>query len=61
MEESYPFIPLAGDSALSIAVSSYAGGMFFGLLGDRVVLPDLDVFADLLRDAVQDLLEAAQG
>jgi diacylglycerol O-acyltransferase / wax synthase len=60
MEESYPFIPLAGDSALSIAVSSYAGGMFFGILGDRVVLPDLDVLADLVHDAVGDLLTAAR-
>jgi diacylglycerol O-acyltransferase / wax synthase len=59
LEESYPFIPLAGDAALSIAVSSYAGGMFFGILGDREALPDLDVLSDFVREAVADLCAAA--
>jgi diacylglycerol O-acyltransferase / wax synthase len=59
MEESYPFIPLAGDAALSMAVSSYAGGMFFGILGDYEAMPDLDVLAGFVRDAVDELAGAA--
>lgn len=58
MEESYPFIPLAGDAALSIAVSSYAGGMFFGIHGDRVAMSDLDVFAGFLQESVDELRDA---
>ncbi len=57
--ESYPFIPLAADTALSVAVSSYAGGVFFGLVGDRAAMADLDVFAGFLRDSVADLHGAA--
>lgn len=43
MRENYPFLPLAGDSALSIAVSSYAGGVYVGLVGERDAVPDLDL------------------
>jgi ABC-type sugar transport system ATPase subunit len=59
MEEAYAFIPLAGDSALSIAVSSYAGGVFFGLLGDRSDMPQLDLLAAGIGEAVRDLVTAA--
>ena len=59
LEESYPFIPLAGQSALSIAVSSYAGHMHFGLLGDRDTLFDIDRLGDFIAESVADLREAA--
>jgi diacylglycerol O-acyltransferase / wax synthase len=59
MVAAYPFIPLAGDAALSIAVSSYAGGMFFGLLGDRVAMADIEALARSIRDAIADLVAAA--
>lgn len=61
MEESYPFIPLAGDAALSVAVTSYQGEMFVGLLGDRVGVPDLPDLADALTAAVEDLYAAAMA
>lgn len=59
LQESYPYIPLAGDAALSVAVSSYAGGMFFGLLGDREATADLDRLAELTRQACADLVACA--
>lgn len=59
LQESYPFIPLTGDSALSLAVSSYAGRMHFGLLGDRDTLFDIDRLADFVTDAVGALRSAA--
>jgi diacylglycerol O-acyltransferase / wax synthase len=61
MEETYPFIPLAGDSALSIAVSSYAGGVFFGLLGDRSDVPDLPLLAEAITESIAELAAAAQS
>jgi diacylglycerol O-acyltransferase / wax synthase len=61
LESSYPFIPLAGDAALSIAVSSYAGGMHVGLLGCRRGMPDLHVLAGFVSDAAADLVGAAEG
>ncbi|MEE8603529.1 wax ester/triacylglycerol synthase family O-acyltransferase [Euzebya tangerina] len=59
LEESYPFIPLAGESALSIAVSSYAGRMHFGLLGDRDTLFDIERLGDFITESIADLHEAA--
>lgn len=61
LEESYPFIPLAGDAALSIAVTSYMGMLCFGLLGDRRALPDLGHLAGFIPEAVGALLEAASA
>lgn len=59
MEESYPFIPLNGDSALTLAVSSYAGRMHFGLLGDRDILFDIERLAEFVTEAVVELRGAA--
>jgi diacylglycerol O-acyltransferase len=58
---SYPFIPLAGTAALSVAVSSYAGALYFGLVGERDALPDLDRLAALIPTCVADLVAAASG
>jgi hypothetical protein len=60
LEESYPFIPLAGESALSLAVSSYAGRMHFGLLGDRDTLFDIERLGEFVTDSVADLRRAAE-
>jgi diacylglycerol O-acyltransferase / wax synthase len=60
LQESYPFIPLAGDAGLSIAVSSYTGGMFFGILGDRDAMPDLEVLAGFVEEAVAELVAATR-
>ncbi|HWH32491.1 MAG TPA: WS/DGAT domain-containing protein, partial [Egibacteraceae bacterium] len=60
MEGSFPFIPLAGDCALSIALTSYAGRMYVGLVGDWDGMPDLDTLSEFLAEAVAELLDAAQ-
>lgn len=59
LEASYPYIPLAGDAALSIAVTSYSGLLCFGLVGDRRALPDLNYLASFINDAIEALLDAA--
>ncbi|MPZ73570.1 MAG: wax ester/triacylglycerol synthase family O-acyltransferase [Nitriliruptorales bacterium] len=61
LEESYPFIPLSGNAALSVAVSSYAGSMFVGLLGDRDAMADLDLLGEFFGEAVADLVVATQA
>lgn len=58
LDESYPFIPLSGNSGLSIAVTSYAGNMCVGLLGDRDVMPDLDLLGEFFAEALADLVSA---
>jgi diacylglycerol O-acyltransferase / wax synthase len=55
----YPQVPLAKNQALGIAIISYAGNLGFGLLGDYDALPDLEVIADHLEGAIDDLAAAA--
>jgi diacylglycerol O-acyltransferase / wax synthase len=59
IEAIYPFVPLSPQHhALSIGVLSYDGGVFFGLAGDRDVLPDLDEVAVDLEAALAEQLGA---
>jgi WS/DGAT/MGAT family acyltransferase len=47
----HPFVALSPQRrALSIGVISYDGGLHFGLVGDRDLLPDLDHLAGLIED-----------
>jgi diacylglycerol O-acyltransferase len=47
----HPFVALSPQQrALSIGVISYDGGLHFGLVGDRDVLPDLDRLAGFIDD-----------
>ncbi len=61
LDESYPFIPLSGSAALSVAVSSYAGHLFVGLLGERDAMADLDLLGEFFPEAVADLVVATQS
>ena len=55
----YPMVPLVLNTALGIAIMSYDGRIFFGLLGDYDAMADLDDFADDLRTAIDELSAAA--
>jgi len=55
MLATYPVVPLALGQALSIGLTSYDGGVFFGLNGDRDAMPDLDVLGQCLVDSLGDL------
>jgi diacylglycerol O-acyltransferase len=61
LEDLFPIAFLPENQALAVAVMSYNGRMDFGLLGDYDAMPDLDVLADALRDALAELVEAAGG
>ncbi len=58
MTESYPVQPLLPGHALSIGVTSYDGGVFFGLNADRDALPDLDVLGQCLTEALEELVDS---
>jgi diacylglycerol O-acyltransferase len=60
MTEAYPVVPLGRDLALSVGVTSYNGRVCYGLLADRDALPDVDVFADCLTEALDELVETAR-
>jgi diacylglycerol O-acyltransferase len=59
MTETYPVQPLLAGQALAIGVTSYDGGVYVGLTGDRDALPDLDVLAQCVTDALEELVETA--
>jgi len=56
MLASYPVVPLAKTQAVSIGLTSYDGQVFYGLNADRDGMPDIDVLAQCIVDAVAELL-----
>jgi hypothetical protein len=59
MTEMFPILPLAPGQAMSIALSSYDGGMYYGLNGDRDAVPDLRTVAELIEESLAELVGAA--
>jgi diacylglycerol O-acyltransferase len=54
---SYPVLPLSVGHLLAIGVTSYDGEIFLGLNADRDAIGDLEVLAQSLRDALEELLD----
>jgi diacylglycerol O-acyltransferase len=54
---SYPVLPLSAGHLLTIGVTSYNGEVFIGLTADRDAIRDLDVLAQCLADALEELLD----
>lgn len=61
MTESYPVPPLLPGHALSIGVTSYDGGVYYGLTGDRDALRDLDVLGQCVQEALEELVDTASS
>jgi diacylglycerol O-acyltransferase len=59
MEEAYPIVPLADDHALSIGFTSVDGVGHFGVYVDRKSLPDADLLARDIEEALDELVEQA--
>jgi len=55
----YPIMPIAETMGLSIAVTSLAGTMAFGLTADWDILPDIDLLAEYMEEALGELRKAA--
>lgn len=58
--EVYPCVPLSGNRAISIGVTSYRGRMFFGIVADREAVPDVDVLAQCIEDALAELVDSVK-
>jgi hypothetical protein len=56
MLEIFPVVPLARNQAVSIGVTSYDGGVYFGLNADRDAMPDVDNLGRMVEEAVDELL-----
>ncbi|WP_101948689.1 wax ester/triacylglycerol synthase family O-acyltransferase [Mycobacterium sp. 3519A] len=58
--ETYAVPPLLNNQVLAIGVTSYNGMLYFGINADRDAMSDVGVFPSLLRESLDELLEAAQ-
>jgi hypothetical protein len=59
MEQIYPYVPLADNLGLGIALFSYDGALAWGFNADYGLVPDLEQFVQAIRDSFQGLREAA--
>jgi WS/DGAT/MGAT family acyltransferase len=61
LREIYPLVPLAAQHSVGVALVSYDGSMFIGVVADGDTVPDLPVMTGAMRDSLQELLSAARG
>lgn len=61
LEDMFPLAFLPENHALAVAIMSYDGGLDYGLLGDFDALPDIDLIAQGIDDALAELLAQARG
>jgi WS/DGAT/MGAT family acyltransferase len=60
MIDCYPVVPLARNQAVSIGLTSYDGGVYFGLNADRDTMADVDVLAACIEESLGELLETVR-
>ncbi len=61
LREMHPLVPLAAEHAVGVAVLSYDGQVFFGVVADRDTVGDLEVLLNALSTSVKELLAAARA
>jgi WS/DGAT/MGAT family acyltransferase len=60
MSECYPVVPLAKEQAVTVGLTSYNGGVYYGLNADRDAMPDVDVLALCIEEALGELVETVR-
>ena len=59
MLEMFPVVPLAEGQAVSIGLTSYDGGVYYGLNADRDAMPDVDVLGTMIEESLAELVSAS--
>ncbi len=57
LQQTYPVIPLAKGQGLAVGLTSYKGGVFYGLNADREAMPDLEVLCQCVTESLEELRE----
>ena len=60
MTEMFPIVPLGQGHAMSIALTSYDGGVFYGINADRDAVPDAQALGELVEESLAELTSAAE-
>ncbi|MDQ1636215.1 MAG: diacylglycerol O-acyltransferase / wax synthase [Frankiaceae bacterium] len=61
MLEAFPYVPLAGQVRVGVAIFSYLDSLNFGITGDYDSNPDLDVLPQGITAGLADLKKAAEA
>jgi WS/DGAT/MGAT family acyltransferase len=61
MLKAYPYVPLAGQVRVGVAIFSYDGQVNYGVTGDYDSAPDIDVLCRGIEDGMEDLLAVARS
>ena len=56
---AYPYVPLAGQVRIGVAIFSYDGQVTFGVTGDYDAAPDIDVLCDGIEAGMAEMLLAS--
>ncbi|MHB8681501.1 MAG: WS/DGAT/MGAT family O-acyltransferase [Acidimicrobiales bacterium] len=59
MLKAYPYVPLAGQVRIGLAIFSYDGQVTFGITADRDTTPDIDVLRSGIEGGMAELLARA--
>jgi WS/DGAT/MGAT family acyltransferase len=59
LTEMFPILPLAPGQAVSIGLTSYDCGVYYGVNGDRDAASDLATIAELIEESLTELVAAA--
>jgi len=59
MLKAYPYVPLAGQVRVGVAIFSYDGQVNFGVTGDYDSAPDIDVLSRGIETGMDELLTVA--
>jgi len=57
MLSTYPVMPLARGQALAVGLTSYDGGVYYGLNADRNAMPDVEVLGQSIVDSLGELVD----
>lgn len=61
MIETYPVPPLQPGFGLAIGVTSYDGGVYYGITADRDALADVEILATCVAEALDELVDSARA
>ncbi len=61
VSEVYPCLPLIDGRAVSIGVTSYDGHVFYGIVADRDAIPDANILAQCIKEALDEMVETIGG
>ncbi|HET8989373.1 MAG TPA: wax ester/triacylglycerol synthase family O-acyltransferase [Humibacillus sp.] len=61
MLSTYPVMPLAKGQALSIGITSYDGGVYYGLNADREAMPDVDDLGSCILESIDELTSGRES